>query len=45
MDLNVKCITIKLLKESLRQNFHDLALSKKFLDMILKAQSIKEKIS
>lgn len=43
-DLNVKLKPIKLLEKNIRENLCDFVLGKVILDMILKAQSIKENI-
>lgn len=40
--LNVRAITITLLKESVEINLHDLGLGNDFLGMMPKAQAIKE---
>lgn len=40
--LNVRAITITLLKESVEINLHDLGLGNDFLAMMPKAQAIKE---
>lgn len=40
--LNVKCKTIKLLEDNKREDVDDLELGNDFLDMLPKAQSMKE---
>ena len=43
IELNVKCKTIKLLKENIGENLHNIGFDDEFLDTTSKAQFMKEK--